>query len=191
MLHYMPQTWTSDNTDPVDRLRIQYGTSICYPVSSMGAHVSKIPDKGRVTSLQYRADIAMAGTFGYELDPTKLSDDDIELMEEINEQVKEWQPLIYNGDFYRLNSPFEGQFTAWMFVAPDKSEALVQCFTMLAEPNSWDLRVYPKGLDPAALYEIEDWGVELHGDTLMNAGLRMQIFNWDFNSRNIYIKRVD
>jgi len=191
MLHYMPQTWASDNTDPVDRLRIQYGTSICYPVSSMGAHVSKIPDKGRVTSLQYRADIAMAGTFGYELDPTKLSEDDIELMEEINEQVKEWQPLIYNGDFYRLNSPFEGQFTSWMFVAQDKSEALVQCFTVLAEPNSWDLRVYPKGLDPAAVYEIEDWGVELHGDTLMNAGLRMQLFNWDFNSRNIYIKRVD
>jgi alpha-galactosidase len=190
MLYYMPQAWTSDNTDPVDRLRIQYGTSICYPISSMGAHVSKIPHYGRVTSLQSRADVAMAGTFGYELDPTKLSPEDIELMQEINEQFKVWQGLINNGDFYRLCNPFEGQYAAWMFVAPDQSEALVQCFTVLAEHNAWDVRVYPRGLDPDAVFEIEDWGVELHGDTIMNAGLRLQLFGFDFCSRNLYLKRV-
>ena len=190
MLYYMPQAWASDNTDPVDRLKIQYGTSIAYPVASIGAHVSKIPVQGRVTSLQYRADIAMAGTFGYELDPTKLSEDDIKKMKEINAQFKEWRPLINNGDFYRLKSPFEERYTAWMFVVRDKGEALVQCFTVLNEPNAWDLRVYPKGLDPAALYEIEDWGVDLHGDTIMRAGLRMLYFGGDFSSRNLYLKRV-
>jgi len=191
MLYYMPQTWASDNTDPVDRLRIQYGTSMCYPISSMGAHVSAGHSRGRVTSLRYRADIAMCGTFGYELDPTKLPPEDISMMKECNRKFRERQGLIANGDFYRLISPFENpNKTAWMFVAPDKSEALVQCFTVLAEGNSWDWRVYPRGLNPDALYEIDDWGFELHGDTLMRAGLRMQWFAGDFMSRNIYLKKI-
>ena len=189
MLYYMPQTWASDNTDPVDRLRIQYGASFCYPIRSIGAHVSKIPERGRVTSLQYRADVAMMGTFGYELDPTKLPEEDIVTMKEINAQFKQWQPLINTGDFYRLNSPFEGEVAAWMFVAPDQSEALVQCFTVLAPPNSWDVRVYPRGLDPKTLYEL-DCATQLHGSTIMNAGLRLQHFGGDFNSRNVHLKRV-
>jgi len=192
MLYYMPQTWASDNTDPVDRLRIQYGTSMGYPIASMGAHVSAGQHgRGRVTSLRYRADVAMCGTFGYELDPTKLPREDIEAMKECNEEFRERQGLIANGDFYRLISPFEQpNRAAWMFVSPDKGEALLQCFTVLAEPNAWDMRVYPRGLDPQALYEIEDWDMTLHGDTLMRAGLRVPWFGGDFMSRNIYIRRV-
>ncbi|MCL1953103.1 MAG: alpha-galactosidase [Oscillospiraceae bacterium] len=190
MLYYMPQTWCSDNTDPVDRLRIQYGTSMAYPIPSMGAHVSANRARGRVTSLRYRADIAMAGTFGYELDPLKLPPEDIAEMRECNEEFYARRQLISTGDFYRLISPFEQpNRAAWMFVAPDKGEALLQCFTVLAEPNAWDLRVYPRGLDPDAVYEIGDWGVALHGDTLMRAGLRMQWFAGDFMSRNIYMRR--
>ncbi|MDR0531474.1 MAG: alpha-galactosidase [Oscillospiraceae bacterium] len=190
MLYYMPQTWASDNTDPADRLRIQYGTSICYPVASMGAHVSKIPERGRVTSLQYRADVATCGTFGYELDPTKLPPEDLSQMREINSRFKQLQPLVREGDFYRLRSPFEGQSAAWMVVSPDRSEALVQCFTVLAEQNSWDMRIYPRGLDPDAVYEIEEWAIELHGDTIMNAGLRMVWFGGDFASRNLHLVKV-
>jgi alpha-galactosidase len=157
----------------------------------MGAHVSAGHSRGRTTSLRHRADIAMAGTFGYELDPTKLPPEDIDEMLECNEAFRERQGLIANGDFYRLISPFEQpNRAAWMFVAQDKSEALLQCFTVLAEPNAWDLRVYPRGLDPDALYEIEEWGVELHGDTLMRAGLRMQWFAGDFMSRNLYLKML-
>ena len=190
MLYYMPQTWASDNTDPVDRLRIQYGTSMAYPVSSMGSHVSAGHKQGRVTSLRYRADVAMGGTFVYELDPTKLPPEDISEMRECNEEFRARQSLIANGDFYRLISPFDQpNRAAWMFVAPDKSEALLQCFTVLGERNAWDMRVYPRGLDPQALYEIDDWGVALHGDTLMRAGLRMQWFAGDFMSRNLYLVR--
>jgi alpha-galactosidase len=190
MLYYMPQTWTSDNTDPVDRLKIQWGTSMAYPLATMGAHVAAPYGHGRANKIPYRASVATTGAFGYELDPTKLTVEQIDEMRAANAAFREVQQLVTTGDFYRLISPFEGRTCAWQFVSPDKSEALVQCFVVLSEHNEWDLRVYPQGLDADAQYEL-DCGAVLHGNTIMHAGLRLQDFGGrDFAHRNIYLKKL-
>src|SRR5690606_4304911 len=136
MLYYMPQTWTSDNTDAITRLKIQYGTSIVYPVSSMGAHVSAVPNHqvGRMTSLDTRGNVALSGNFGYELDLTKFCDDEKEMVKAQVALYKELRPLVQYGDFYRLLSPFEGNATAWMFVSKDKREAFAVYVQVLQEP---------------------------------------------------------
>src|SRR5690606_37870084 len=110
MLHYMPQTWTSDNTDAVSRLKIQYGTSIVYPISTMGAHVSAVPNHqvGRMTSLETRGNVALSGNFGYELDLTKFTEEEKAAVTEQVKLYKDIRPLVQFGDFYRLASPFEG-----------------------------------------------------------------------------------
>ncbi|MCZ4150925.1 alpha-galactosidase, partial [Escherichia coli] len=135
---YMPQTWTSDDTDAIERLAIQYGTSIVYPVSTMGAHVSNVPNHQvhRTTSLTMRGDVAMSGNFGYELDLTALSAEDKALAARQVAQYKEIRSLVQQGDMHRLLSPFEGRGnTAWMFVNEDQSEAFVAFFRVLAEAN--------------------------------------------------------
>ncbi|MCL2446896.1 MAG: alpha-galactosidase [Oscillospiraceae bacterium] len=189
MLYYMPQTWTSDNTDPVDRLKIQWGTSMAYPIMTMGAHVAA-PYHGRAGKIGYRAAVATTGAFGYELDPTKLTDEQIAEMRECNAEFRRHQQLVSTGDFYRLVSPYDndGHYTAWQFVSPDKSETLIQCFTVFNLHNVWDLRVYPQGLDADAQYEL-DCGAVLHGDTIMHAGLRLQHFGGDFSHRLLFLKK--
>ena len=127
MLYYAPQGWTSDDTDAIERLKIQYGTSMVYPVSCMGSHVSASPNHqtNRVTPIETRADVAYFGTFGYELDLLKLGEED---KAEIRRQIafmKEKRDLIQKGTFYRLKSPFEGNETAWMIVSEDQKKALV------------------------------------------------------------------
>ena len=114
MLYYTPQIWCSDNTDAVDRVRIQYGTSFFYPASAVGAHVSAVPNHqtGRRTSLHTRGVVAMAGTFGYELDPGKLSEEEKEEVREQVRQFRKYAPLIYHGDYYRLSDPFRDAFGA-------------------------------------------------------------------------------
>ncbi|MBW7460921.1 alpha-galactosidase, partial [Paenibacillus sepulcri] len=138
MLYYMPQTWTSDNSDAISRLKIQYGTSIVYPVSSMGAHVSAVPNHqvGRNTPLKTRGDVAMSGNFGYELDLTLFDDAEKTEVKGQIALVKEIRELTQFGLFYRLLSPFEGNETAWMFVSEDQSEALAVHVTELNEPNA-------------------------------------------------------
>ena len=118
MLYYMPQTWTSDNTDAISRLKIQYGTSMVYPIISMGAHVSAVPNHqvDRITSLAMRGDVAMSGNLGYELDLTKLTEAEKIAVKAQVARYKEIRKLIQFGDFYRLKSPFEGNETAWLFV---------------------------------------------------------------------------
>ena len=150
MLHYMPQTWTSDNTDAVERLKIQYGTSIVYPISTMGAHVSAVPNHQvyRMTSLKMRGDVAMSGNFGYELDLTKFTEEEKEIVKSQVQQYKELRELIQFGDLYRLKSPFEGNETAWMIVSEDKTEAFVAYFRVLAVPNEPLRRLPLRGLDP-------------------------------------------
>ncbi|MCP8971327.1 alpha-galactosidase [Ectobacillus ponti] len=171
ILYYMPQTWTSDNTDAVSRLKIQYGTSLVYPISSMGSHVSAVPNHQvhRITSMKMRGDVAMSGIFGYELDLTKLTEQE---KDEVVQQVafyKENRRLIQFGDFYRLRSPFDGNETAWMFVSADKTEALVFYYRVLAEANG-PLSVLPlKGLHPEATYVLD--GAAHGGDELMYSGL--------------------
>lgn len=173
MLYYAPQAWASDNTDAVERLRIQYGTSFCYPISSIGAHVSAVPNHQmfRYTPLSTRANVACFGTFGYELDLGKL--DSAEL-DEIRRQVafmKENRELLQFGDFYRLESPFEGNTAAWMVVSPDRRRAIVGYYRALNKINDAYTRLHLCGLDPDLLYREKGSGALRFGDELMRAGL--------------------
>ncbi|MFW6389908.1 MAG: alpha-galactosidase, partial [Halanaerobiales bacterium] len=181
MLYYMPQTWTSDNTDAIERLKIQYGTSIVYPLSSIGAHISAVPNHqvGRITPLKTRADVAMFGTFGYELDLTELSEKE---KKEVKKQVKEFKDLrelVQQGKFYRLMSPFkDNNDTAWMVVSENKDEAFVGYYKVLSEPNSYYHNLKLKGLDPEKNYEISKTNFMNEkniygGDELMYAGLNL------------------
>ena len=191
MLYYMPQTWTSDDTDAVERLYIQYGTSLAYPLSSMGAHVSAVPNhqSGRVTPLKTRGDAAMSGNFGYELDLTSFS---AEEREEVKEQVafyEEIRELIMEGDFYRLLSPFEGNRAAWMVLSRDKKEIFAACFGIMAEVNPATRRVKLQGLDPEATYRDREDGQRYGGDELMEIGLAVE-FHGDYQSRVWRLERV-
>ncbi|WP_239004622.1 alpha-galactosidase [Paenibacillus tepidiphilus] len=192
ILHYMPQTWTSDNTDAVERLKIQYGTSIVYPASAMGAHISAVPNHQvhRSTPLSMRGDVAMSGNFGYELDLTALTPEE---REEAAAQVafyKEIRSLVQQGDMYRLRSPFEGNETAWMFVSPDRGEALVGYFRVLAGPNAPQARLRLQGLDPDKDYVLQETGAVYGGDRLMHAGLILPQLHGDFRSKLLHFVAV-
>ena len=173
MLYYAPQTWTSDDTDAVERLKIQYGTSLVYPISSMGSHVSAIPNHQlyRNAPLSTRANVAYFGTFGYELDLNKLTEQE---KEEVKEQVKffkEHRETIFNGTFHRLLSPFEGNETCWMMVSPDQKTALVGYYRPLNEVNVGFRRVKLQGLNPDFKYNVSINETTHYGDELMNVGL--------------------
>ncbi|GER73661.1 alpha-galactosidase [Weizmannia acidilactici] len=175
ILYYAPQTWTSDDTDAVERLKIQYGTSFVYPLSSMGAHVSAVPNHqvGRFTPLETRAAVAYFGTFGYELDVTKMSDEEKQAVKNQIAFYKENRKLLQFGNFYRIESPFEGDgnVTSWMVVSPDQKEAVAARYQVLAKPNpAWE-RLYFKGLAPDKQYRLEGSGKVFYGDELMYAGL--------------------
>ncbi|MED3563147.1 alpha-galactosidase [Bacillus xiapuensis] len=184
MLFYAPQAWTSDDTDAVERLKIQYGTSFAYPIYGMGSHVSAVPNHQtlRTTPLSFRANTAYFGTFGYELNPLLLTDEE---REEIKKQVaffKEHRRLIRDGYFYRLLSPFEGNETAWMIVSEDQSEALVGWYKVLATPNSRKLqKVKLAGLDSSKEYTVSGSDRVFFGDELMQAGLPLPT---EFNGVN-------
>ncbi|MFD2610941.1 alpha-galactosidase [Paenibacillus gansuensis] len=184
MLYYMPQTWTSDNTDAVSRLKIQYGTSIVYPISSMGAHVSAVPNHQvhRMTSLEMRGNVAMSGNFGYELDLTKFTDEEKQTVKAQVQMYKEIRSLVQQGDFYRLLSPFEGNQTAWMFVSEDQNEAFAAYFRVLAEPNDAIRRVRLKGLHPEKLYKLHGTEQVYSGSQLMYAGLVLPQLHGDYQS---------
>jgi alpha-galactosidase len=184
MLYYMPQTWTSDDTDAVERLKIQYGTSIVYPVSAMGAHVSDVPNHQvhRITSLAMRGDVAMSGNFGYELDLTKFTDEEKEVVKRHVALYKQLRGLIQAGDLYRLRSPFEGNETAWMFVSEDRREAVAFYFRTLAEPNPPLRRLRLRGLDPALTYRVIGTGSKIAGDQLMYYGWNVPPLQGDFAS---------
>lgn len=184
VLYYMPQTWTSDDTDAVERLKIQYGTSIVYPISTMGAHVSAIPNHQvhRNTSLKMRGDVAMSGNFGYELDLTKFTEEEKEEVKAQVAQYKELRELIQFGEMYRLLSPFEGNETAWMIVSEDKTEAFVAYFRVLALPNGPIKRLDLRGLDPDKEYSVSGKGGIYGGDELMYAGLIIPELQGDYQS---------
>lgn len=184
MLYYMPQTWTSDDTDAIERLKIQYGTSIVYPAVTMGAHISAIPNHqvGRAESLLTRGNVAMAGNFGYELDLTKFSEEE---KEEVKAQVafyKEIRNIIQFGDQYRILSPFEGNETAWIYVNEDKTEAVAFLYSVLAKPHTPYKKVKLAGLNPELNYRIEGTAFILSGDELMFSGLYPENLHGDFSS---------
>lgn len=193
MLYYMPQIWTSDNTDAVERLKIQYGTSIVYPVSSMGAHVSASPNHQvhRFTSLRTRGDVAMSGNFGYELDLTVLTPEEKEEVKIQVAEYKELSSLIQQGDMYRIMSPFDSNETAWMFVSSDKKEAFVQYFRVLSKPNSSYGRIRLKGLNPDYEYQIIGQYKSYEGDVLMNIGLPAPSLEGDFQSYTWKLKVLE
>jgi alpha-galactosidase len=184
MLYYMPQTWTSDNTDAMSRLKIQYGTSIVYPISAMGAHVSAVPNHQvhRTVSLETRGHVAMSGNFGYELDLTKFSADEKELVKRQVALYKELRSFVQFGDMYRLLSPFEGNETAWMVVSEDRCEATVAYFRVLAEANAPLGRLKLKGLDPNRDYVLVESDSVYAGDELMYAGISLPQLEGDFQS---------
>lgn len=192
ILYYMPQTWTSDNTDAVCRLKIQYGTSLTYPIVSMGSHVSVAPNHqmGRTTPMDTRGYCAMSGAFGYELDITRLSKEDEQMVREQVAFYKKIRKTVQYGDFYRLLSPFEGNQTAWSFVEPDKSRAIVMWFQTLNEPNTGVTILHCKGLDPEGLYCDENSGRVFGGDELMEAGLSIPLPERDFDSKIFILSKV-
>ncbi|MDF2587374.1 MAG: agaR1 [Anaerocolumna sp.] len=191
ILHYMPQNWTSDDTDAVERLKIQYGTSMVYPTSAMTAHVSAVPNHqtGRSTSVDFRGDVAMAGNFGYELDVTKMSDNEKELVKKQVETYKEMRELIQYGEFYRLMSPFDGDFTAWMYVSVDKRDAAVFFYKVLTTPNASLFRFKLNGLSTEYEYVVNGEDT-ISGAQLMNYGLNMPTdLAWgDFRSKLFRLK---
>ena len=184
-LYYAPQSWTSDDTDAIERLDIQYGTSICYPVSSMGSHVSACPNHQtvRTTPLTTRGHVAMSGTFGYELDLTKLTDEEKETVKVQCDEYRKYYDLINKGELYRLISPWKDRTRcAWSFVSEDKSEALVTYVVM--KSSIYDRHyVRLRGLDENKRYLNEQTGKILSGRTLMNAGICIQEKMRDFESR--------
>lgn len=184
MLHYMPQTWTSDDTDAVERLKLQYGTSFAYPASAMGAHVSAVPNHqtGRVTPMRTRGEVALAGNFGFELDLARLSDEDLAEAAELVRRVKEIRDLTRTGTFWRLLSPFDGMYTSWAFVSEDRHDVLLCVYRVLSSPNSSPIRIRLAGLDPSLSYENKEDGTVIHGTALMNVGLPVRL-NSDFSSK--------
>ncbi|QMV43646.1 alpha-galactosidase [Cohnella cholangitidis] len=190
MLYYMPQTWTSDNTDAMERLKIQYGTSLVYPISSIGAHVSASPNHqiGRVTPLTTRGDVAMSGNFGYELDLTRFTEEDKDVVKRQVALYKDIRPLVQQGEYYRLKSPFEGNETAWMFVSEDRTEALVFTFKVLAEPNTPQKKLRLKGLNPDYDYFVDEGKAPCGGDHLMQVGLTIPSSHGDFTSNLFRLK---
>jgi alpha-galactosidase len=187
ILAFAPQGWTSDNTDAIDRLRIQYGTSLVYPLSSMGAHVSAAPNHqiGRVVPLTTRALVAFFGDFGYELDPSRLTQEERAAVAEQVTFYKRWREVIQFGRFHRLLSPFENDANeaAWIAVSPDRKRALAAWYQILNRANVGPRRLRLRGLDPAASYRVSVWPDEspveaphdpIGGDALMWAGLPLE-----------------
>ena len=173
MLYYAPQGWASDDSDAVERLKIQYGTTYCYPVSSIGSHVSVIPNHQvfRRTPLHTRANVAYFGTFGYELDLNHLTEQE---QEEVKRQIafmKEYREVLQFGTFYRLSSPFEGNITCWMAVSENKTQAIVGWYRVLCGVNLPYTRIRLQGLDPELCYRNQETGQSYYGDELMNLGL--------------------
>ena len=188
MLFYMPQTWTSDDTDAVERLKLQYGTSFVYPASSMGAHVSAVPNHqtGRTVPLKMRGDVALGGNFGFELDPGKLLPEELEEAKQMVSRVKSLRDLTRRGTFWRLLSPFEGQVTAWSFVSENRKEVLLCAYSALSVPNSAPTRVCLHGLIPEAGYKTED-GRLFSGAALMYHGITLPL-RGDFSSTVLLLK---
>ena len=169
MLSYYPQYWVSDNNNPIDRLKLHYGTSFVYPTCTMGAHIS---DSGRFVPLETKAVVAMCGTFGYELDATHLSEEEQEICRKQSELFRRYYHITFTGDFYRLTDPFRpGNMTAWQHVTKDRSESLLSVVVTNLTCNGPQEYIRAKGLDPDAMYTINGDGQARSGSALMNAGI--------------------
>lgn len=190
MLYYSPQIWCSDDTDAIERLTIQEGTALIYPLSAMGAHVSDCPNHavGRVTPFETRGHVALAGTFGYELDVTKIPKEDREMIPEQVAMYHKYNDLVRMGDYYRIASYRENHmYDCYMVVKKDKSEALVTFVQVLGRPNSHSRRILLKGLAPEKTYRMEGEERTYLGSTLMQAGILVENMWGDFKSKLIHV----
>ena len=192
MMYYTPQIWCSDNTDAINRTRIQYGTSFFYPTAVVGSHVSAVPNHqtGRITSLNTRGVVAMAGTFGYEMNPALLSSEE---KEEIRTQLATYrrhQELIREGDYYRLSDPFKEDVAAWMSVTKDQSQALVSVVRLSAEGNPFGTYVKLKGLDAECFYLEETTGKVYSGMALMQAGILLPMAAIEYEAYQFSFKKM-
>lgn len=192
MLYYTPQIWCSDNTDAINRTRIQYGTSFFYPVAAMGSHVSAVPNHqtGRVTSMHTRGVAAMSGTFGYELNPALLNAKEKAEIRAQLAQYREYQELIREGDYYRLSNPFQDNFAAWMVVSDDRSKALVSVIRLTAEANPPAAYVALKGMEEDAFYREKTTGKVYPGAALMEAGILLPAAVSEYEAYQIELERV-
>lgn len=189
MLYYSPQIWCSDDTDAVERLKIQESTAMIYPLSTMGAHVSDCPNHtvGRVTPFETRGHVALAGTFGYELDITKIPEEDRQMIPKQVAMYHKYNDLVRSGDYYRIASYQENHyFDCYEVVSKDKSEALVTFVQVINRPNYKSRRITLKGLDPQKNYCLEGEDTVYAGDTLMYAGILIQNPWGDFQSKLLH-----
>lgn len=184
MLYYSPQIWCSDNTDAINRTKIQYGTSFFYPVSAVGAHVSAVPNHqtGRVTSFHTRGVTAMAGTFGYELNPALLSDEEKQQIREQIASYKKYERLINEGTYWRLSDPLHDEIAAWMSVSKEQDRALVSVVRLMAEANQAAVYVRLRGLKPEAVYLEEYSGKQYSGAALMHTGIVLPFFTHEYEA---------
>lgn len=193
VLQYFPQIWTSDNTDALARLSIQFGTSLVYPSGTMGAHVSAVPNAqtGRTTMpIRFRAHVAMmGGSFGLELNPPALSADDRTQLPALVGLAERVNPLVIRGDMWRLNLPDESNWPAALFIAEDGTRAVLFYFQVRSVWNQALPYLRLQGLDPESSYSVDDGNVTYSGATLMNVGLQYN-FQGDYDSRVIFIDRI-
>ena len=188
MLHYTSQIWCSDDTDAIERLKIQYGTSFAYPVSAVGSHVSACPNHqtGRIVPFESRATVAMAGTFGYELGPAKLSEEEKQQIQEQIAEFKKYYDVIHFGNYYRLtNAMEEGPYAAWEFAKEDGSEALVSVVASRVRTNDPGVRIKLRGLKENQIYLVN--GEEYPGGALMHGGLLLEEAKKEYQSWNYHI----
>ena len=189
MMYYHLQIWCSDDTDAIERLDIQYGTSFGYPISTVGSHVSVCPNHqtGRSVSMKTRGIVAMAGTFGYELDITRLSQEEKDMVKIQVEEFKKYYSLIQQGDYYRLTDDGrKSPYVAWEFAAEDGTEALLNVVTLRVRAYAMPYTVRIKGLKPEAVYEVEGTGEKYSGAALMNGGYLLPVIWDDYQSVQVH-----
>lgn len=194
MLYYSPQIWTSDDMDPIERLSIQEGTALLYPLSTMGAHICACPNHsvGRTTPMETRAHVALAGTFGYELDLTKLTEEEKKKATAFNQEYHKYNDLVREGDYYRLASYRENNmYDCWQVVSPDRSESLVTYVQARFEVMRKSRRLRLEGLDPKATYRLEGTDQVFSGEMLMNAGYLQEMLRGDYGSVLLHFVKKD
>lgn len=194
MLYYSPQIWCSDDTDAVERLAIQEGTALLYPLSCMGAHVSVCPNHitGRNTPFATRGNVALAGTFGYELDVTKLADEEKQQIPHQIAQYHKYSGLMRCGDYWRIASYRENRFyDCWQVVSKDRSETLLTYVQVMARPNYHSRKIRLKGLEPGALYCLEGTEQEYSGEMLMQGGFLLPELSGDGQSRLYHFVKAE
>lgn len=192
ILYYCPQIWCSDDTDAYERTKIQYGTSFFYPISTIGSHVSIVPNHqtGRITPFETRAITAMSGSFGYELDLNTLSEEEKNAVVEQNKRFKKYGPLIHNGRYYRLSNPMTDKFAIWSFVSENSGEVLVHGMIFRTEPNMTRYSVKLRGLISDKKYVVDGDNTIYTGKALMEGGILLPKPWGDFFPIELHLKAV-